>query len=290
MKLTALCTLLFFTLSPVCSNAAIERSTLKTAFEAGQISITASGTGQCYHDKGLHLKLKNKTGNTLQLKVDPALIFRPLDTSYQDIILPGETIFAIAAHGETDIDLQSFCGKSYARAPGSNVNFNFYRQGDSTMIKVAQFINKYKLYNVTGQSAIWALTNTHNLSGLFDPSNAAISNKLIALMSQLTGWAVPEYYKHYRINTIAGEPALEQRVLKIYSVFEWKLSEPQKLNLGIYNSAGKLIQSVIDNESFIKGGYTLTVTFEAENIATGNYYIRLKAGNSVLKEQMVKLD
>jgi len=270
--------------------AAFERSTLKTALENGWISIAATGSGKAFNQAGLHLNIKNKTKKALQLTIDPALVFQPIDTAFQDLILPGETFVLLASSGESELDIQSFCGKSNARAPGRALVFHFAHQGDSTMIKVAQFINKYGLYNGTGQSAIWALTNYHNLSGIYDPANPTISNKLVALMAQLTGWPVPDYFKLYKTNTVAGEPVMEARILKIYSVFEWKLAVAKKLTLGIYNSSNKLIQPVMENKEFIKGGYKLTVEFEAENIAPGKYYIRLKNGNLVMKEQMVQLD
>lgn len=282
--------LICLVLLPFAGKAAFVSSTLSAAIANDMITVVARGSGQSYHARGLHLKLKNRTATALQLKIDPALIFRPADTTYQDLILSGETIVAIPAKGEADIDLQSFCGKSYASAPGKHLPFTFYRQGDSIMIKTLQFINKYKLYDGLGQSAVWALTNSHDLSGVFDNSNPLVSAKLVALMAKLTGWKVPDYYKLYATNTHAGEPALATRVLKIYSVFEWKLDQEKKLTIGIYNSGGTLIQPVMDNEKFIKGTYKLTVTFEAQNIASGNYYIRLKDGDTVMKEQMIKLD
>ena len=274
-----------------CSAHAVTRSGLKDALAKKLVSISAEASGESYHQKGLRLKVKNNTATTMQLTVDPALIFRPSDTGYQDLVLPGETMIALAAHGETTVDLQSFCGKSYARAPSRALTFDFARQGDSAMIRVTQFLNKYRLYNSAGQQAIWVLTNDHDLSGIYDPQQPQVSNKLLALLVQLTGKPVPDYFRLYKLNNSSGEPAFEKRVLNIYSVFEWQLHSPDKLTMGIYDAHGLLIQSVLDQKDFPKkGSYKMAVQFEAENVAPGKYYIRLKNQQGMMREQVVEVD
>lgn len=271
-------------------HAATEKWTLKSALENHLIDVRASSNGAIYFQKSLRLELTNKTNRNIQLAVDPALIFRPADTTFQNLVVTGEVFVVLSAHGRSNIDLQTFCGKNYAHAPGADISYKFHQQGDSVMIKVVQFINKNRLYNNLGQNAIWALTNDHNLYGIYDETNPLVSKNLVTYMARLTGWPVPDYFNRYQMNTTPGAPAMSPRVLKIFSLFEWKLQESKMLSLGIYNAAGVLIQPVIEETAFSKGGYKLTVTFEAENIAAGNYYIRLMDGNTVMKEQSVKLD
>lgn len=280
----------FLLLLPCSLQAAIMRMGLKAALSSQSVTLQATGSGQRYYGKGLHLQLKNRSGQPLKLDIDPGLIFRPDDTSYQDLVLPGEQTIVLAANGEAGIDLQSFCGKSYARAPGAHTSFTFQKQGDSAMIRVLQFINKYQLYNSAGQHAVWVLTNDKDLDGIYDPQQPQVSNKLLALLVQLTGKPIPPYFKLYRLSTVAGEPVLEPRVLKIYSIFEWQLTSTKNLTMGVYDASGELIQPVWDNKPFVKGGYKMTVAFEAENIAPGNYYIRLKDGTELMREQMVRVE
>jgi len=69
----------------------------------------------------------------------------------------------------------------------------------------------------------------------------------------------------------------------MYAVLQWQLATPAQLNIGIYNEAGTLIQPVITAREYAKGGYKMTVEFEAADVSAGNYYIRLK-------EQIVHVD
>lgn len=279
---------LFFFLS-FAASAGVQDIGLKAAMDKGLIHIEAKATSHGFNDKGLSIRLKNKTIQTLRINVEPGLIFQPADTLYQDLVLPGEIMIVLAPNTESATDVQTFCGKSYARAPKSDLLFRFKKQGDSSLIKVLQFINKYALYNDAGQHAVWALTNNSSLDGIYDPMQPVMSNKLVALLVTLTGRPAPEYFKQYRINTEGGEVAFEQRVLKMFALFEWDQQEAMQLVLGIFNEAGDMIQPVENGKLFNRGHYKVSITFEAENVPPGNYYIRLKNNGTVLQEKTLKI-
>ena len=271
-------------------DAVVMKTSLKAAMDKGDVVIEANSTDKGFSGKGIRLSLKNRTNNALQIMVDPALIFKPVDTSFQDLVIAGEVMLAIAPNSTGNIELQTFCGKSNARAPGSGLKFQFRKQGDSTMIKVLQFINKNQLYGNAGQQAIWVLTNDHDLNTVFDPEQPEVSEKLVALMVTLTGLPSPDNFRLYRINTTAGEPVFEQRVLKIISNFYFTTQDDKTLSLGIYDQDGTLLQPIENERPFQKGRHKMMVSFEAENVKPGDYFIRLKEGNVVMKEQVVQVD
>lgn len=285
-RLTALILLL-----SCCMNAyALERTGLQAALEKGLVTVQAVSTADGYNGKGLQLKVRNTTKQPLQVTLDPALIFRPADTSYQDLVVASEQVLTLAANRETIVALQTFCAKSYARAPNEDLSYRFWRQGDSALIKVVRYIVQHKIDGTLGQSAVWVITNDHELDGVFDPAQPEVSNKLLALLVQLTGKRVPAYFTQYELNTTGGEPAFLARALKLYAAFDWKLESPRVLDLGIYNEQGDLVQAVFPKKVMARGGYKIQVTFEAENVPKGNYHIRLKDGETVMKEQTVRVE
>jgi hypothetical protein len=263
---------------------------LKAAMDKELIRVSASSNGASYHAKALQLKVSNTGRDPLQLTIDPALIFKPVDPSYQDLVLPGNEVLALAPNGETSIALQSFCGKAAAAAPGSNLPYTFAKQGDSSLIKVVDFIRRNNLYNDLGQHAVWVLTDHHGLEGIFDPAQPKVSSDLLALLVKLTGRTVPEYFKLYKLNTVAGQPVFEKRILKIIANMEWNLPAATPVQLGIYNSTGDLVQGVLDEPAMARGKYKMMVQFEAENAPPGKYYMRLKESDKLVKEITVVVD
>lgn len=280
--------LLLTCLVSIRAMATIERTGLKAAMEKGLVQVKATAADKGY--RSMKLQVKNNSGKAIQLTVDPGLIFRPADTSYQDLVLPGGDMLVLSGKAQQTLELNSFCGKSDAHSPVRELVYSFDHQGDSSMIKVLQFIAAHKLYDEMGQHAVWALTDRHGLHSVFDPARPELSKELLALLSQVTGRPVPDYYKYYAIDNTPGHTAFVPKVLKMYARFEWLQETTKVMTLAIYNEAGDIIQPVAENQSFERGGNRVTVEFEAENVKAGKYYIRLTDGPVVVKELAVQVD
>jgi hypothetical protein len=286
----SLFTLLLLMALTAVSHAAVQKSGLKAAMDKGLVRFAAVSTGETYNKKALKLRLVNNTRDALQLTVEPALIFRPADSSYQDLVLPGQEMLALAPGASGDLVVQTFCGKAQASAPGAKLEYHFRKQGDSVMIKTLHYIREHGLYDALGQQAVWVLTDNHSLEGIIDPARPKESNELLALMAKLTGKPVPAYFKHYKLSTVAGQPVFEKRLLKIVANLEWRLEQPKALTLGIFNSTGDLVQGIFEEKKMTPGIFKMQVQFEAEGAPPGKYYMRLKDGDALMKEIMVVVD
>ncbi|RYZ17147.1 MAG: hypothetical protein EOP49_50935, partial [Sphingobacteriales bacterium] len=132
--------LLLFIISGNFVFATASRTSLTNAIAQKMVTISSKASGKGYNNKGLSLNIENTTRKALEITIDPALIFRPDDTSYQDLILAGRVTTTIEAGKSRSLELQSYCGKSYARAPSGKLNFIFSKQADSNMIKTLDFV------------------------------------------------------------------------------------------------------------------------------------------------------
>lgn len=283
-------TLLLISLLPATVFAGVQKHTLTAALRAGLVEMRAGSNGNSYYQKAMQLELHNTTRDVLHLTVDPALIFTPQDTAYQDLVLPGSELLVVQPGKTLSSAVQSFCGKAHAFAPGASLPYNFTKQGDSQMIRVAQYIRKRKLHDALGQAAIWALTDHRNLDGIYDPGQPKESADLLAFMVKTTGWETPDYFKVYRLSTEVGMPVFQKRKLEIISNFELRLEQPKMLSMGVYNSAGKEVQVAFKGQQMRPGTYKLTVRFEAEGAAPGAYFLRVTEGAAVLREQQVVVE
>jgi hypothetical protein len=270
--------------------ATVQRMGLKAAMDKGLVKLNAVSNGQSYKAKALQLQITNTSKDALQITVDPALVFRPSDTGYQDLVLPGQEMLALAPNGASSLTVQTFCGKAHASAPGRDLKYSFIKQGDSSMIKVLTFIRKNNLYTSLGQHAVWVLTDHHDLESIFDPENPKVSSDLLALLVKLTGRRVPDYFKLYKLDTVAGQPVFQKRILKIVTNLEWQLPDATPVTLGIFNATGDLVQGVLDEPAMGRGKYRMMVQFEAENAPPGKYYVRLKERDQLKKEVTVVVD
>lgn len=276
-------------LMPASSNALVKKG-MKQALSEGIIKLEAMSNGNPYMGRALRIRVKNRRNEDVQLTVEPALIFRPSDTIYQDLLVSGTEVLAIAANATAEFELGTFCGKAHAAAPGKGLEFRYIGQADSLMQKTLHYIESQKLHDILGQKAVWALTDFHSLDIVYDPARPKESRALIEFLQKLVGGTTPTFFKIYAIDTTAGQPAFVNRILKIVTQMEWKQPYAAILDLAIFNEDGENIQTVFAQKAMPKGGYRMNVEFEGEHAPKGKYYLRLKEGNVVLKEKEVTLD
>ncbi|MEO6831257.1 MAG: hypothetical protein ABI378_03270 [Chitinophagaceae bacterium] len=276
-------------LVPFSGNALIKKG-LKQALGEGFVNLEAMANGNSFMGRPLKIRIKNRTSEALRIAVEPALIFRPSDTNFQDLITSGNEVFAIAANATTELELGTFCGKAYASAPDNGLDFRYVGQADTTMQKLLRYIERQKLHDFLGQQAVWVLTDFHGLEMVYDPARPNESRALNEFVQKLVGGTKPSYFKIYAIDTTAGQPAFVNRILKIATQMEWKQPRAATLDLSIFNDDGKVIQTVFAKQEMKKGSYKINVEFEGEHAPKGKYYLRLKEGDNVLEEQEFTLD
>jgi len=271
--------------------AGLQRMNLSDAIRMNIVKAEGLGKGG-YTGQALKLHLTNNSGNPLLLTVDPAVIFRPADTSQQDLVLAGSEKISIPAFKDATADVQTFCAKSYARPPQAAQSFSFLKKGNDTLVQLLTFMRQNNLLSATSlaQAAVWVITNQHALSGVYDASLPRQSQQLVAFLSELTGQPTPDVFHIYEQRTAPDAPVFNPKVLTILASFEEQLEAPKKLTLGVYNASGSMIQPVFEDRLFGKGGHRFQVSFEAKGVQPGPYFIRLKAGDTLLQEKQVMVE
>ncbi len=274
---------------PVLGYSSIIKKDLSDAIKDNSIKLDAENMGS-YTGKTTQLKLTNLTKTVLQVKVNIGVILKPEEAEYQPMVLAGEEIIVVMPSSTASIEVMTFCGNSPKWGPSKGLHYSFSHLASDTLMKILRFIKTNSLFDDLGQHAVWAITNKHDLSQIYDPGRDVLSKKLIELVSQNTGRPLPSYYTMVADNQVAGQPAYVPKTLKIIAEFEVLLEVPKVLTLGIYNEEGKMIQKVFEQQEFSAMGHRFSVEFEAENVPAGMYYIRLKEGDKITQEKMVKAE
>jgi hypothetical protein len=267
------------------------RLDLSEAIRLKMVTLTeVKATGQSYKAKALRIKLENRSGSDILIKMNTGVVFKPTDPAYQPLLLAGDEPVMLAALKTAEADVQTFCADADASAPDKDLVYEFSHMASDTMVKLLQWVKKNHLFTDLGQHGVWVLTNDHSLERVYDVSRDLISKQFVEFLSALTGKPKPAYYVISDINETPGQPVYTPKALKIFAQFEQVLTAPAKLTLGVFNEEGTMVQPVFENRSFGKSGHRFRVEFEAADVPAGNYYIRLLEGARVLQETKVKVD
>ena len=268
----------------------VVKMNLSEALKDNSVRLEAVNYDGSYQGKTTKLQITNTTKSVIQLKVNLGIILSPDNSACQPMVLAGEEMLVVSPSKTSEIIVQTFCGNAPLHCPSVGMHYTFSRVGSDTLLKVLRFIKTNNLYDGLGQSAVWAITNNSPLSDIYDFEKEAISRQLLEFVSTVTGRQLPEYYTMHSISQVPGAPAYVPKVLKIIANFEVRLETPKVMTLGIYNEKGDMIKKVFENQEFAALGHRFGVEFESADVPAGKYYIRLKEGETIIQEKMVKVD
>lgn len=281
MKYTnALKTIVVFLLAAFSAEAkeGIDHFTLLAAMKEQKVRVCAEALGG--HSKQcLYLNIANNTSVPMNITIDPAMIFRPVDSSQQDLVVMGEQVIVLAPNESKSMSVNAFCGKSYASSPRRNTKFNFLKQGSRGLIEAAKFINRHKLYNYIGQAAVWSFTNNKSLSNIYstDPAYNQLSNELVKLISKMTGKPIPEYntvLRTYREG--ASGPVYNPEISRLYVDLNWTNKDLINMHVLVFKSDGTLYKEIKDGERISPKGHSLRVEFDPKKDPHDTYTVCLK--------------
>ncbi len=275
----------------LCSLHALgSRIDLSASVADGRVKLEAVNFAGRYVGKTTRLILTNTTKQIISVTIDPGVILKPAVFQDQPMVLPGGEMVTISAGRSVEVEVQTFCGNLSAHCPTKDGVYSFQNKGSDTLVRVLQFISERKLFNDLGQSGVWAITNNSPIENVYDSENKPVSALFAEHLCKVTGRPKPDMQRQVRYAEEAGASLGTPKALKIYAEFEVLLESPKTLTLGVFNEKGEMIQKVFEDQQFGRAGHVFGVDFEAADVPAGSYFIRLKEGELVMKEKVVKID
>jgi hypothetical protein len=275
----------------VCSVTTYANNTisLKQAIAAHKVLIRAVGTGG-YMGKSLKLNMVNLTCDPITVTVDPALIFKPADTNYQNLVVVGDENIDLQPDKETNVIVQTFCGKNSASCPRPGIKFNFWKQGDSILIKTVRYIKQNNFYNHLGQSAVWTVTNGTCISTIYDPEYPEISKDFIAFEADIRKLPVPGYYSYYQLDTTGYGASCVAAKGKQFVDLEYKDGIARHVYVIVLDDKGQLYNKRDIVEHIKDGNHTITLQFDDTKDKEGLYCVLLRNDNNeILSNKTVRV-
>lgn len=266
------------------------RIDLSATVADGRVKLEAVNFAGKYIGKTTRLTLTNTTKQIISVTVDAGVILKPVMVEDQPMVLVGGEMVTISAGRSAEVEVETFCGNLAAHCPTKDGIYSFQKKGSDTLVRVLQFIRDRQLFNHLGQNGVWVVTNNAPIDDVYDSDHKQASALFVEHLCKVTGKPKPEMQRQVRYAEEAGATLGTPKALKIYAEFEVLLESPKTLTLGVFNDKGEMIQKVFEDQQFGRAGHVFGVDFEAADVPAGSYYIRLKEGDAVMKEKVVRID
>ena len=280
--------ILMFPFTGINHNGKEQYTELKNAGDQRFIKFTVKGNGKSPHYiRPLTLSLTNLKNEAINIHVSNGLQFIAKDSAYQNFIVTREEIIALKPGEQKDVDLFAMCTEATDHAPDQNAFYTVKKDMDQKLKQVAALIEKYKSFETTGQSAIWAISNNYpieNISG-FDTAQASRLQKLV---SRLTGRPMPpppgkdDYKRNYYCSHVFID--------KIGGKFEYKLSREMEIRIAMFDKNGMIVRELYSNSTEQPGYHQFNFEFDASVYHDKYYFIKLLVDGNVKVSHKISLD
>ncbi len=252
---------------------------LEEASKKGLIKLTIKSKGG-FTGKVIEMKIKNISNRILNFKLEDGRRLDSKNEKEQDILVTKQEEFSSSPGQLKTIDVYGMCCQAHNGCPAENSTYSIGKMADSNLIKLAQYIDSNKYYNLfTAQDAVWAVSDNYSLGGITNSDTDA--GGLQKYVSKITGKPIPSYNVDY-------EREVSGRAKQIEGTFDYSLATNAHVTIAIYNSGGKLVQLLFENIGHPKGDYQLYYTFRTRNLQQGTYYARLNLDGITNKEMKIE--
>ena len=231
------------------------------------------------------MKVQNLTNRKLDLKVEAGRRLDSKQQSEQDILVTEQQEFFVNANQTKSINVNGMCCQAHNAAPTAKHEYFVGRLADSSLIKLAMYIDKNKYYsNYSAQQSVWVVSDDNSI-GSIDDGDKEIKNDLRNYVSKLTGKAIPLYDIRYQSG---NDGSAMGRAVRIEGVFDYTLPATCHSTLAIYNERGEIVQVIFENLQSDKGEYKHYYTFRTKDLPQGTYYARVNADGLMQKEMKIE--
>ncbi len=239
------------------------------------ITVKAVSTGG-YCDKSLTLQLTNNSRDSLKVDIQPGLIFRPEDSSYQDLVVLGNEHIDLTPDKTSDISLQTFCGKSYAHCPFPKQNYHFLKIGDSNLVRTLKYVLANNIPIRLAQNGVWFFTNHHSLAAIYSYDYPRESEDFAKYIAGIMKMKMPDYFIQYKIENRPGQAVISRKQTKLYAQMHWSASDGfRNMHLVVFNKNGSVYKNIEADQIIDKLGYTVKVEFDPRRDPQGTYYVKV---------------
>lgn len=277
-------------ISAIDGGAAIRAMKMSEAVARKIVSVDGINTRG--HYVGFALKLSAKTlkkeKDTIALLVDVGLIMKPDDSTCQPMVLAGGDTMVLPPGQCVQLQVVIFCGNSPLHCPKNGLHYSYFKVGSDKLVEVLRLINKHKLYNYLGQSAVWVITNRLSIGCVYSKQEDELSKQMIGELCRITGDTYPKYFTINEYSEVEGTVAFIPKTIGLVAEFRPKISGGAILSVEVYDKQGILLERLIDRQLFNSSMPPISVTFDPRPYGSGEYVLKLKGAEGTLEEKVVK--
>jgi hypothetical protein len=227
----------------------------------------------------LTLSLKNNSGDTIGIYIEPGRVLVCDSSFMQDLIVMRALYFKVSPREESQNSLFAFCCRAKKMSPSKNTRFeNGYLDRDGLGM-LAAFVSQGNYLPADIQSSVWAISDNHPLASICDPAGkkSELRKWLSQKLNKTNPWHCIEYDQR-------DTSVMQNRHLRVTGTISFRVPQYSLVTIQVRNKDGRVIDYIQKNGACTSGEYDLPLNLDVQNWPKGIYEIMVFSdGNRIHK-------
>ncbi len=222
-----------------------------------------------HQEKCITLNLRNITPDTLYIVLEPGRRLISEDTTLQDILIVKQELMALYPRQQLSINGYGFCCEATMHSPNVKSIFSVGYMAPPTWVKLAKTINENNFPTNAVQSAIWVLSNNHQISSIVDedPERVQLLKNTVA---SILGLEIPWYSISYEKDSVR---VFSDRPKRVWGKIDYTIKNNSVVNVNVRNKSGKVMTTLVKGASKGPGEYVFDASVNVKDWPKGDYAI-----------------
>ena len=236
-----------------------------------------------YQEECVELNLKNLTRDTLFVELESGRRLVSKDTNEQDILVVKRRRIILAPLAALIVNVYGFCCQSKKHGPAKASVFSIGYMAPPEWQKVTQLMDEHAFPVDAMQSAIWVLSDNHDISSIYNekPETIQLLKNTVARIKNLE---VPWYSVVFETDPTA---VFSNRALKVTGELAYNLSTNAIITINVRDRSGVLVTNLEKGLSRGPGEYTDQLAINVKGWPKGTYEICVYEDYSRLIKKVV---
>ena len=233
-----------------------------------QMTSQIKGKGG-YQGDCIEFEVKNLTSDTLFVELEPGRRLVSKDTTEQDILIVKRKRFSLAPLAALVFSGFGFCCESKRHAPASESDFSIGYMVPADWQQLTNLIDQHNFPNSAIQSAIWCISDNHDLSSIHDedPEKTRLLKRIVAKIKNIE---IPWYSVTYETDPTA---VFSGRAEAVYGEISYYIGTNALISINVRDKNGVVVANLEKGTAKGSGEYNYPLALNVKGWPKGEYEI-----------------
>jgi hypothetical protein len=217
----------------------------------------------------LTLSLKNNSGDTIGIYIEPGRVLVCDSSFMQDLIVMRALYFKVSPREESQNSLFAFCCRAKKMSPSKNTRFEKGYLDRDGLGMLAAFVSQGNYLPADIQSSVWVISDMHPIASICSQemdSSHAIKKWLAEKLKRPLPWYCIQY-------DMQDTSVFQNKHLRVSGNIKFRVSHYSLVTVQIRSKNGLLIKTLQNDVSCAAGEFTYPLDLDVKGWPSGNYEI-----------------